>query len=86
MALSYLQLTESELRQIDFSQVLEDSWYTARWDSRSSAAIVHWEGSIPATITALRIDKRRISTQAQELSRVKDSKNPFYNEGAPGRP
>lgn len=86
MGLSYLQLTEAELRQVDFSQVLEDSWFTARWDSRSSAAIVHWEGSIPATITALRIDKRRISTQAQELSRVKNSKSPFYNEGSPGRP
>ena len=86
MALSYLQLTEAELRQIDFSQVLEDSWFTARWDSRSSAAIVHWEGSIPATITALRIDSRRITTQTQELARVKDSKNPFYNEGEPARP
>ena len=85
MALSYLQLTEAELRQIDFSQVLEDSWDTARWDSRSSAAIVHWEGSIPATITALRIDSRRITTQTQELARVKDNRNPFYNEGAPGR-
>tara|TARA_R110000765_G_scaffold4335_2_gene13741 strand:+ start:240 stop:500 length:261 start_codon:yes stop_codon:yes gene_type:complete len=85
MALSYLQLTEAELRQIDFSQVLEDSWDTSRWDSRSSAAIVHWEGSIPATIKALRIDSRRITTQTQELSRVKNSKNPFYNEGAPGR-
>ena len=86
MALSYLQLTEAELRQVDFSQVLEDSWFTARWDSRSSAAIVHWEGSTPDTIKALGIDSRRISTQAQELSRVKDSKNPFYNEGEPARP
>ena len=86
MALSYLQLDEAELRRIDFSQVLEDSWDTARWDSRSSAAIVHWEGSTPDTITALRVDKRRITTQAQELARVKDSKNPFYNEGSPGKP
>ena len=86
MALSYLQLTEAELRQIDFSQVLEDSWFTARWDSRSTAAIVHWEGSIPATITALRIDSRRITTQTQELARVKDNRNTFYNEGEPGRP
>ena len=86
MALSYLQLTEAELRQVDFSQVLEDSWFTARWDSRSSAAIVHWEGSTPDTIRRLGIDLRRISTQTQELVRVKDNRNPFYNEGAPGRP
>jgi len=86
MALSYLQLTEAELRQVDFSQVLEDSWFTARWDSRSSAAIVHWDGNLPETIKRLGIDLRRISTQTQELTRVKDNRNPFYNQGAPGRP
>jgi len=85
MALTYLQLTEAELRQIDFSQVLEDSWDTARWDDRSTAAIVHWEGSTPATITALRIDLRRTSTQAEELTNVKNNRSDFYNEGPPAR-
>tara|TARA_R110002012_G_scaffold298706_1_gene497307 strand:- start:149 stop:439 length:291 start_codon:yes stop_codon:yes gene_type:complete len=50
----YAELTQLEARGIDFSQVLTDSWDSARWNVDSSKCLVCWVGDTPLTIASLK--------------------------------
>jgi len=49
----YAELTKAEAQGIDFSQVLTDSWDSARWNADSSKCLVCWVGDTPLTIVGL---------------------------------
>ena len=52
-SLSYTTIPLSNAKTIDFSQILETSWDTARWNSAATEVMVHWEGKTPTSILSI---------------------------------
>ena len=75
---NYTNLTAAEAARFDFSQVMEDSADTARWAGDNSECIVHWVGSTPRAIAALR---KTVTTHAVEKAELRSSKSKYLTEG-----
>jgi hypothetical protein len=73
----YAELTQTEARGIDFSQVLTNSWDTARWNDDSSMCMVCWVGETPSTISS--IQGFATKTQATMRTDLRTPGNKFRN-------
>lgn len=51
--LQYAIIPKALAKGIDFTEVMETSWDTARWDTTSSEVMVHWAGPTPLSITTI---------------------------------
>ena len=75
---NYANLTAAEAARFNFRDVLEDSADTARWSGDNSECIVHWVGSTPLSIAAL---KKPVKTHLVEKGEVKSAKSKYITEG-----
>ena len=52
--LYYATIPIANAKLINFSEVMEDSWETARWNDAATEVMVHWIGlTVPPSITAI---------------------------------
>ena len=51
--LSYTVIPLANAKSINFSEVLETSWDTARWDTAGTEVMIHWEGKTPPSVAAI---------------------------------
>ena len=61
---------------INFSEVMENSWDIARWDTAATEVMVHWNGStVPASIASiLKTTRGKERSHAVENTTVRSSK------------
>jgi hypothetical protein len=52
--LKYGEITQTEARGLDFSQLMTKSWEELRWNDDNSLCMVVWYGDTPATLAAIR--------------------------------
>jgi len=76
---NYASLTTKEVATFDFSQVMEDSEKTARWSGDNSECLVHWVGTTPPAIKAL---KKTVKSHAVEIAGVKNPKSKYITQGS----
>tara|TARA_R110000822_G_scaffold253175_1_gene379703 strand:- start:350 stop:640 length:291 start_codon:yes stop_codon:yes gene_type:complete len=74
--LYYTTIPIANAELINFSEVMEDSWDTARWNNSATEVMVHWNGStVPTSIAAiLRITRGKERSQAVENIAVRSSR------------
>ena len=74
--LYYTTIPIANAKLINFSEVMEDSWDTARWNNSATEVMVHWNGSIvPTSIAAiLKITRGKERSQAVENIEVRSSR------------
>ena len=74
--LYYATIPIANAKLINFSEVMEDSWDTARWDTAATEVMVHWNGStVPTSIASiLRITRGEERSQAVENIEVRSSR------------
>ena len=51
--LQYAIIPKAFAKGIDFTEVMETSWDTARWDTASGEVMVHWVGTTPNSIATI---------------------------------
>lgn len=52
--LYYATIPIANAKLINFSEVMEDSWETARWNDAATEVMVHWNGStVPESIASI---------------------------------
>lgn len=66
--LQYARIPKDFAKGIDFSEVMENSWDTARWDAVSGEVMVHWVGETPTSITTIINDSRGKVSPPQDPS------------------
>lgn len=74
--LYYATIPIANAKLINFSEVMEDSWETARWNDAATEVMVHWIGlTVPPSITAIfkltrgRSTSRKVTNTALRSSR-----------------
>ena len=51
--LHYTIISISDASAIDFSQVMENSWDSSRWNTNQTEVMVHWVGETPSSIKTI---------------------------------
>tara|TARA_Y100000593_G_scaffold56992_1_gene106169 strand:- start:1354 stop:1587 length:234 start_codon:yes stop_codon:yes gene_type:complete len=72
---NYVILTSTEAEAIDFSQVLETSFETLRWNNDSSKTFVKFEGDTPSWLAG-----KPTHTQAEMLAILNDPDGEWYTD------
>ena len=74
--LYYATIPIANAKLINFSEVMEDSWETARWNTAATEVMVHWNGStVPPSITAiLKLTRGKERSHAVENTAVRSSR------------
>jgi hypothetical protein len=88
--LSYTVIPLENAKSINFYEVLETSWDTARWDTAGTEVMIHWEGRIPGSVAAiLKITRGTTIAHNTMLAGIKSStgqKNWAAQKPAPPKP
>ena len=75
MSRQYVILNATEAQAIDFSQVLETSFETLRWNNDSTKTFVKYEGETPAWL-----EGKTAYTQAEMLTILNNPDGEWYTD------
>lgn len=75
MSRQYVILNATEANAIDFSQVLETSFETLRWNNDSTKTFVKYEGETPAWL-----EGKTTYTQAEMLNILNNPEGEWYTD------
>ena len=75
MSRQYVILNATEAQAIDFSQVLETSFETLRWNNDSTKTFVKYEGDTPAWLVG-----KTAYTQAEMLTILNNPEGEWYTD------
>ena len=75
MSRQYVILNATEANAIDFSQVLETSFETLRWNNDSTKTFVKYEGTAPAWL-----EGKTTYTQAEMLNILNNPEGEWYTD------
>ena len=75
MSRQYVILNATEANAIDFSQVLETSFETLRWNNDSTKTFVKYEGETPAWL-----EGKTTYTQAEMLNILNNPDGEWYTD------
>jgi hypothetical protein len=80
--LSYIQLPKAMAELVEWNEVLENSWDTARWQNNQEGCLVHWEGGTPPTIqNIMKIDPSlTISNHAAEKEEINNTQQDEWDD------
>jgi hypothetical protein len=87
--LQYARIPQALAKGINFTEVMENSWDTARWDTDSGEVMVHWVGDTPRSIdTIIRNSRGQVdppSDHPTEIAYIKSSRGKvkWEDAGAP---
>jgi len=88
--LSYTVIPLENAKSINFYEVLETSWDTARWDTAGTEVMIHWEGRTPGSVAAiLKITRGKAIDHNTMLAGMRSStgkKNWATQKPAPPKP
>tara|TARA_R110002012_G_scaffold50365_3_gene130329 strand:+ start:1676 stop:1972 length:297 start_codon:yes stop_codon:yes gene_type:complete len=72
--LYYARIPYDNAKAINWDEVMENSWDTARWDTEQTEVMVHWVGETPTSISKiLGAIKSEPQTHTKEYDYIKKS-------------